>query len=80
MIATMSVDNLGQVTFPQWLREKLNLTQGSTIQLIIDDEQKEKPIQMVIEPPKFKSGFGMLKTKQKIIDTDFDVSVFAKDN
>lgn len=79
MLATVSVNEQGQITLPLWLREHLNIQPNSQVQLDWQNS-RNTPITLSIKKAKPQSGFGMLKTNLSDFSADFDVAHYAKDN
>ncbi len=82
---TVIVNEQGQITLPAWFFEQIGVRQGLPLTINFDESTKQFSLLLSTndEQPKdkksFKSGFGMVKTNIQVDDTDFDVSVFAKD-
>ena len=68
---TTSVTSKGQVTIPKPLRQQLGLRQGSKVEFVlVGDHVEMRVFSKPAEVP--ASGFGMLKSKQAAVPTDFD--------
>lgn len=79
MIVTVCV-NQGKIELPTEFIQKYGIQDNTVIDFVFG-EQENTALLLVKDDnkPAFKSGFGMAKTKIKVDDTNFDVSVFAKD-
>lgn len=79
MIATLCV-NQGKIELPIEFIQQYNIKENSFIDFVFGEQENTALLRVKDdEKPVFKSGFGMAKTKIKVDDTHFDVSVFAKD-
>jgi AbrB family looped-hinge helix DNA binding protein len=71
MYSTMTVK--GQVTIPAALRQSFGFREGAAVEFFAQDGfVGVRPVQPTASAP--KSGFGMLKSKKKHAEADFDVA------
>lgn len=80
MLSTLTTK--GQITIPVALRQQLGLGVGSAVRFTLSERGDSiliSPANVLTQSSQtVKSGFGMLRVKQKTVAVDFDVASLLK--